>query len=246
MSIMKRINYGIFTLSKTGMRETGLYLNLKAMRKNLIFICFLAVLSSAATAQEEGRERIFTTKEGQKIKTVTGKRGEQPPIINYMLSSGYKAFKIRVSDSIRQSPFLVKFYVEEHRKDSVITHEPIIFDSAKSGFVSEILPGITQEGVLFLHISAPGVGVARYFPPKDGGRFKWNIFTATPPEKEVPVLLMYEEKPEGSPTEKNITKLFESASFKNIKDKKTLVKKIQAETASFYLLFYDVIITTNE
>jgi endonuclease V-like protein UPF0215 family len=86
--------------------------------------------------------------------------------------------------------------------------------------------------------------MARYFHPKDGGRFKWNVFTATPLGKEIPVLLMYEEHPNGNPLEKNITKLFESASFKNIKDKKELIKKIQAETASFYLLFYDVIIKT--
>jgi hypothetical protein len=205
--------------------------------------CFFAFLSSAA-AQEEGQGRIFTTKEKKKIKTVTMGRGERPPIVNNMLSSGYKAFKVRLSDSIRHTSFFVKFYVEEYRKDSVITHEPLFFESARYSFISEILPGITPDSVLLLLISTPGVEMARYFHPKYGGRFKWNIFTATPLGEEVPVLLMYEENPTGNPIEKNINKLFESASFKNIKDKKDLIKKIQVETVSFYLLFYDIIIKT--
>jgi hypothetical protein len=74
--------------------------------------CFFALLSSVA-AQEEGAGKIITTKEGKKIKTVTMGRGERPPIINYMLSSGYKVHKIRLSDSIRHASFYVKFYVEE-------------------------------------------------------------------------------------------------------------------------------------
>jgi hypothetical protein len=172
-------------------------------------------------------------------------RGERPPIVNYMLSSGYKAHKIRLSDSIHHASFYVKFYVEEYRKDSVITHEPIFFESAKYSFISEILPGIMPDNVLLLHISTPATEVARYFHPKDGGRFKWNVFTSTPLGKEVPVLLMYEEYPDGNPLEINIAKLFESASFKDIKDKKALIKKIQGETASFYILFYDVMIKTS-
>jgi hypothetical protein len=210
------------------------------MKIIFLTLCFLAFLSSAV-AQEEGPGKIITTKDGKKIKTVTMPRGGQPPIISYMLSSGYKAYKIRLHDSIRQSSFDVKFYVEEYRKDSIITHEPTFLEAAKSRFIAEILPGITPEGRMFLHIRTPEFGIARYFQPKDGGRFKWNVFTETPLGKEVPSLLMYEEKPDNSQMEENITKLFESASFKNLKDKKDIVKKIQTETASFYLLLYDVI-----
>ncbi|MDR1169927.1 MAG: hypothetical protein LBK97_03735 [Prevotellaceae bacterium] len=202
--------------------------------------CFLTFLSSAV-AQEEGPGKIITTKDGQKIKTVTLPRGAQPPIIQYMISSGYKAFKVRLHDSIHRSSFDVKFYVEEYCKDSVITHEPIFLEAARSLFVSEILPGITPDGALFLHIRTPEFGIARYFQPKDSGRFKWQIFTATPLGKEVPVLLMYEEQSDGNRTDEKITGLFESVSFKKLRDKKAIVKKIQAETASFYLLFYDVI-----
>jgi hypothetical protein len=158
-----------------------------------------------------------------------------------MLSSGYKAYKIRLHDSIHQSSFDVKFYVEEYDIDSVTMHEPTFLEAARSVFVSEVLPGITPDGALFLHIKTPEFGIARYFQPKDSGRFKWQIFTATPFGKEVPVLLMYEEQPDGNQTEEKITGLFESASFKKLRDKKTIVKKIQAEAASFYLLFYDVI-----
>jgi hypothetical protein len=202
--------------------------------------CFFVFLSSVV-AQEEGREKIITTKEGKNVKIVTSRREERAPIVNYMLSSGYKAFKVKLNDSIHHSSFYVKFYVEEYCKDSVITHRPIFFESAKSSFVSEILPGIMPDSTLLMLISSPGAEIARYFRPKDSGRFKWNIFTATPIGKEIPVLLMYEENLNGNPIEKNIIKLFESASFKRIKDKKALLKKIQAETASFYLLFYDII-----
>jgi hypothetical protein len=179
------------------------------------------------------------TKKGNGIAVVTTKRDEGSPLS--MLSSGYKACKIRLQDSINNSNFEVRFYIEEYNRDSTRIKDRAFFHSTQSKFVCEVIPDIMKNDSLVLLIMTPGIIAYYYIRDKENKRFKWKYFSGTPFGKDVPVFFIYEENKGEDLLEKKIDLLFESPAFRKLKTKSAVVEKIKPITDSFYFFYYDVI-----
>jgi hypothetical protein len=179
------------------------------------------------------------TKKGNGITVVATKRGEWSPLS--MLSPDYKACKIRLQDSINNSNFEVRFYIEAYNRDSTRIKDRAFFPSVKSKFVCEVIPDILKNNSLILLIMTPEIKAAYYIQGSDHKHFKWKSFSEMSFGKDIPVFFIYEENRGEDLLEKKIDRLFESPSFRKLKTRKSIVEKIKPVTGSFYFFYYDVI-----
>ena len=204
------------------------------MKKKLIgSIAVLAIVFfSSAYAQKKGD-----------IKVVTTKRGEN--ILGNILPPDYQSYKIRIQDTISKSSFDVNFFLEEYNKEDYKTENKVFYNSTNSIFICEVIPNIiTEYNHLQIVFNTSEHTFSCYIIPKDNNnlKWKWNVFKGTPFEKNVPVLLIYQENTDDDLIEKKMSKLFNSLSDADFKNRKSLVEKIKSITNSFYILSYNVII----
>jgi hypothetical protein len=209
--------------------------------KLLFIILLFAIFFSSANAQQPLFPPTSTDVKKYKggITTVTTKKGEWSPL--NMLSSDYKAYKIRLQDSINNSNFEARFYMEEYNRDSSRIKDRAFFHSEKSKFVCEVISDTIKSDSLILLIMAPGVIPMYYIQGKENKRFKWKYFSGTPLDKDVPVFFIYEENKGEDLLEQKINKLFETPAFKKLKTKSAIVDKIKPIIDSFYFFYYDII-----
>lgn len=208
--------------------------------KRIFITLFFIFYTSILFAQQIINERTYY-KDGKEIKLVTTRRGDKYNPFQEMLTPGHETKKIRMQDSINNSDFEVKFYLEKYVNNVVEKEDKALHTSFKSTYVNELIINRMTNDWLSIFMQTPSFNWAYYLYPEENSRYKWKIFKETPFEKDVPIFLIYCENPDDDSTEKNIEKLFTSPSFINLNDKDKIVKQIKAISDHFYLFLYDVI-----
>ena len=207
--------------------------------KILLFTSICLLFYSLSIAQEIVSEKTFV-KYGMEVKTISTRAGTYNPIKS-VLTPGNETHKIRMKDSINNSGFEVLYYLEEYQNDNVERTNKEKHSSYGSSYTCEIIINRMENKRLSLFVQTPSFTQAHYIFPKENKRFKWKIFPETPFGKNVPVFLIYCERPDDDTLETGINNLFESLTSKNQLNKDEIVKQIKSLTDHYYLFLYDVL-----
>jgi len=214
----------------------------------MVFITFfLFFFNLLLISQQVVDEKIKNLPDGRRIKLATTRREVNP--IQDMLTPGHEKHKIILQDSINKSNFEVKYYIEEYQNGNLETKGMALHPSSKSFYTNELIINRMRNNMISIILQIPGFiqscyipSVENYNPSVEISHFKWKIFTETPFKENVPVFLIYSENPDKDTLEKNMDRLFQSPSFKTLKDKDKMVDQIKSVTNNFYLFLYDVIL----
>jgi len=177
----------------------------------------------------------------EEIKAFATKNGKGNPILD-MLTPGHEIKKIRLRELINKSDFNVRYYLEEYLNNQVKTEDMVWHSSDRSTYVGEIIINRMKDRRLSVFLQYPVWTICRYMLPKENSIYKWKFFTETPFDKNVPVILIYNENQDENTIEQKVDNLFVSSSFKNLKDKDKMVQQIKIVLIHFYLLVYDIIL----
>jgi len=207
--------------------------------KKLYITLFFFTYASLSIAQTVVTEKDTTFSDGQKNRIVTVMAGFDP--VPDMLTPGHEIRKIRLQDSINKSEFDVAYFIEEYLNNHVNVNNSRLHPSF-STYISDIIINKMTDDRLSIIMQTPRYTSFFYIEPEENKHFKWKIFPETPFERNVPVFLIYEEKPDSNMVEQKIEKLFATSSFKNLKGKDKVAEQIKTVTDHFYLFFYDVLL----
>ena len=209
------------------------------MKKLFITLLFLSFVSFNFS-QQIVNKRDTILPDGSKISVVTTLKGDGSTF-REKLTPGNETVKIKLIDSINNSNFEIKYYLEEYINNQVETEVKAYHYSKNSTYFCEIIINRMTNDFLSLIIQIPDYTVFRYIFPTENKSFKWKIFQGTPFDKNVPIFLIYSENPLDNTLEQKINNLFISSSFVKLKDKEKIVEQIKVITNHFYLFLYDVI-----
>ena len=214
----------------------------------IVFSIFLLFFNILAVSQQIVDEKIKTLPNGRKVKLVTTLSSERP-MFQDMLTPGYERHRIILQDSINKSDFEVKYYLEEHQSDYLKTEGMALHPSSNSYYINELIINRMTNNFISIILQIPGFTQCHYIPSIDNNDFsvktnhlKWKIFTETPFTKNVPVFVIYSENPDKDIKEKKMDRLFQSPSFKTLKDKDKIINQIKSVTDYFFIVFYDVVL----
>ena len=232
-------------------------LNFFRMKKIFFTLLFSSFVSICFSQQVINRKDSITP-DGGIVRVVTTPSSERSNF-RKNLTPGYETVKIRLNDSINNSNFEIKYYLEEYLNNHMEKKDKANHFSKNSTYVCEIIINRMTKDLLSLSekdffsslseindflsliIQTPGYTITSYIKPTENKSFKWKIFQGTPFDKNVPIFLIYYENPLDNTLEQKINNLFTSSSFVKLRDKEKIVEQIKVITNHFYLFLYDVI-----